>query len=186
MYAEAFLDDPAWLGIGPAREARRRRLLSRYYRVAVKEALDHGGPSWYAARDRSVLGAAVTFADGLGFPPPGAAVREGPAFLAAGPGPALRGARADAVFKRARPREPHLYLWLLAAHPSAQRQGVGRALMHKVLEEAAKRQSPIYVETTKAENVPYYGSFGFELTGEAGLPGEASVWFLWREADPSA
>ena len=121
------------------------------------------------------------FADGLAYPPPRALIAEGLPFLAAGPGPGIRGARVDAIFKKRHPHEPHVYLWQLAAHPSAQRQGVGRALMARVLEEAQRRDLPTYLETTKPENVPYYGSFGFRVVDEADLPRGAHVWFMLRD-----
>ena len=185
MYTDAFLDDPAWRAIGPSRDSARRRLLHGFYRRAVGEGLRHGGPSWCAVRGEAVLGAAVTFGDGLRYPPPRATLVEAPPFILAGPAAALRSARADSVMKRARPREPHLYLWLLAADPTAQRRGVGRALMQRVLGAAREREVPVYLETTKTENLPYYGSFGFRVIGEAPLPRSARVWFLWRDAEAS-
>ena len=42
-------------------------------------------------------------------------------------------------------------------------------------------ESPAYLETTKPENVPYYRSFGFEVTSEAALPRDARMWFMQRE-----
>jgi ribosomal protein S18 acetylase RimI-like enzyme len=186
VLTEAFLDDPAWLAIGPRRAPHRRRVLRSYHGLALREALRHGGPSWCATREGSVVGCAVTFADGTAYPPPRATLVEGRAFALAGPGPSLRGARVDAALKRAHPEEPHLYLWFLAAHPSAQRQGVGRALLERVLEEASERETPAYLETTKPENVPYYASFGFGVIGEADLPRGAHAWFMWRDARPAA
>ena len=44
----------------------------------------------------------------------------------------------------------------------------------RVLEAAAEREAPVYLETTKAENVPYYGSFGFRVIDEHALPRGAS------------
>jgi ribosomal protein S18 acetylase RimI-like enzyme len=181
MLADAFLDDPAWMAIGPAREHARLRLLRAYYRVVLRETAAYGGPAWCALRDGAVIGVAVTFADGLAYPPPRALIAEGVPFVTAGPGPAIRGARVDAIFKRLHLHEPHLYLWQLAAHPTAQRQGVGRALMSRVLEEAERREAPAYLETTKPENVPYYAGFGFRVVDEAELPRGAHVWFMLRE-----
>lgn len=42
-----------------------------------------------------------------------------------------------------------------------QRSGMGRALMARVLADADDAALPIYLETAKAENLPYYRSFGF-------------------------
>lgn len=180
LLTDAFLDDPAWVGIGPDHVGLRRAVLRCYYGAALVEALRWGGPSWCARRDGRALGIAIAWSDGETFPAAWATALEAPAFVLAGPPTMLRGLRADSVMKRAHPHEPHLYLWFLAAHPSAQRQGVGRALMNRVLEQAAARDVPIYLETTKPENVPYYRSFGFAVIDEAALPRGARIWFMWR------
>ena len=181
VLADAFLDDPGWLAVGPSRERARLRLLRSFFRVILRETTRHGGPIWCAVRDGEVVGTAVAFADGRAYPPPRATLAEGPPFLLAGPAPAIRGAWIDAIFKRRHMHEPHLYLWQLAVHPDAQRQGVGRALMGRILEDAEAAESPAYLETTKPENVPYYGSFGFRVVDEADLLRGAHVWFMLRE-----
>jgi GNAT superfamily N-acetyltransferase len=180
VLAAAFLDDPAWVGIGPRRAAARLRLLRRYYDILVGEALRWGGPHHCALTAGTVVGVALTYDDGRQFPPPWATVREAPPFVLAGPGPGLRSAYVDHVMKGAHPHDPHLLLWYLAAHPDLQRQGVGRALMQTVVADAESHELPIYLDTTKRENVDYYGSFGFRPTGDARLPRGARVWFLRR------
>jgi ribosomal protein S18 acetylase RimI-like enzyme len=180
VLAEAFVDDPVWVAIGPRLRPLRRRMLRSFFGLALMEALRFGGPSWCAVREGRVVGAAVTFGDGTRFPPPHAGVVESPPFLLAGPGPALRGVRVATAMERVHPRDPHLYLWFLAAHPSAQRAGVGRALMRHVLEEADARELPVYLETTRPENVPYYRSFGFAVADEEALPPGARMWFMAR------
>lgn len=179
----AFVDDPVWIAIGPRRRAARARMLRRYYGIALAEALRFGGPSWCAVRSGSVLGVAITFRHGERFPPPRAGVVEAPPFLLAGPAPAGRAAQVTRVMERKHPAEPHLYLWFLAAHPAVQRQGVGRALMASVLSEAAARGAPVYLETTREENVPYYAGFGFRVTDHAPLVRAARMWFMWREPE---
>ncbi len=184
VLARAFLDDPAWVAIGPRRERPRLRLLQRYYRILVDESMRWGGPSYCALEAGSVVGVALTYADGLRFPPPRATLREAPPFILAGPGPGLRAAYVDNVMKRAHPREPHQLLWYLGTHPDMQRRGVGRALMLRVLEDAAREELPTYLDTTKAENLPYYRSFGFREIGEARLVRGARVWFMSHEPLP--
>ena len=183
LLADAFLDDPGWLAVGPTRERARLRLMRSFFRVVIRETIRHGGPIHCAVRDGALVGTAVAFADGLAYPPRFATLAEGPPFLLAGPGPAIRGARLDAIFKRNHFHEPHLYLWQLAVHPAAQRQGVGRALLGRVLEDAAASDLPAFLETTKTANVAYYGSFGFRVLGEADLPRGAHAWFMLRDAN---
>jgi hypothetical protein len=49
-----------------------------------------------------------------------------------------------------------------------------------VLAEADEREVPVYLDTAKPDNLPYYRSFGFELTGEGDLPRGATIWYLLR------
>src|SRR5205085_5068 len=172
---------------------RERRVLELRYGLGGEHprTLDEVGRTFNVTRERihcavgdgALVGTAVTFAAGLAYPPRFATLAEGPPFLLAGPGPAIRGARLDAIFKRNHFHEPHLYLWQLAVHPAAQRQGVGRALLGRVLEDAAASDLPAFLETTKTANVAYYGSFGFRVLGEADLPRGAPAWFMLRDAN---
>lgn len=181
VLAGAFVDDPAWVAIGPRRVPARRRLLERYYDILIGESLRWGGPNWCVVRQRSVVGVALTYANGLRFPPPRATLREAPPFLLAGPGPGLRGAWVDAVMKRHHPQHEHLLLWYLAAHPGLQRQGVGRALLDHIRTEASRARQPIYLDTTKPENVPYYESHGYRQVGHARLLRGATVWSMQHD-----
>ncbi len=181
VLARAFLHDPAWVAIGPTRLAARRRLLERYYSILLGEGLRWGGPNWCVIRERSVVGVALTYANGLGFPPPRAMLREAPPFLLAGPAPGLRGAWVDWVMKRHHPQHEHVWLWYLAAEPSQQRQGIGRALLDHVRREAQRAQRPIYLDTTKPENVPYYQSHGYQQLGHAQLLRGATAWFMHHD-----
>lgn len=109
-----------------------------------------------------------------------------PAFALAGPFAALRGARADAMMKHAHFQGPHQYLWQLAVDPPAQRTGVGRALMARVVADAEAAEVPIYLETTKPENVPYYRSFGFVEAAPERMPRGAPLWPMLRTAGLTA
>ncbi len=182
VLTEAFLDNPVWTCIGPKRESLRRHVARHFHRLALRHAQRYGGPSWCALRDGKVVGVAVTFAHGHDYPPPMTWLTEGTPFILAGPGGMLRAARVDVAMKRGHPREPYFYLWFLAVDPPAQRQGVGRTLLGQMLAEARARQLPVYLETTKAANVPYYASHGFRLTGEAAMPRGARVWYMWHDA----
>jgi hypothetical protein len=48
--------------------------------------------------------------------------------------------------------------------------------MERVLADAEAAELPVYLETAKPENVPYYRTFGFLETGHERLPRGAPLW----------
>jgi len=181
VLTNAFLDDPGWRDVGPERERHRRLVMYGYHRAVRHKALRWGRPGYAAFRSERLVGVAVTF-DSEAWPPPEpiSTLLNVPAFVLAGPPAAVRGQRADAMMKRAHFQDPHMFLWQLAVDPPAQRSGVGRALMARVLADADDAALPIYLETAKSENVPYYRSFGFVETGRERLPRGAPLWLMLR------
>jgi GNAT superfamily N-acetyltransferase len=155
VLTDAFLDDPGWRDVGPEREDHRRFVLWRYHRALHRKALRWGRPGYAALRDGRLVGVAVTF-DSEAWPPPEpiSTLLDVPAFALAGPLAALRAARADVTIKRAHFHEPHLYLWQLAVDPPAQRSGVGRALMERIIADANDASVPVYLETGEARERP--------------------------------
>lgn len=183
VLTDAFLDDPGWRDIGPGRERHRRLVMWSYHRGLRHKALRWGRPGYAAFRGGRLVGVAVTFdSEAWPAPEPISTLLDVPAFAVAGPPAAVRGWRADATMKRAHFRDPHLFLWQLAVDPPVQRSGVGRALMARVLADADDAAVPIYLETAKPENLPYYCSFGFVATGCESLPRGAPLWLMLRRA----
>lgn len=177
LLALAFRDDPGWLAIGPDRLTHRVAVERVYHRGAIAIARRFGC-CYGAVLDEALAGVAITF---RGEPPDlRSALALAPAFLLSGPAPMARALRVGRVMQRARPPEPHHYLWILGAHPGTQRRGVGRALMARAIADATGEGVPLYLETANPDNLPYYGSFGFEVTGEEALPRGARMWFMLR------
>jgi ribosomal protein S18 acetylase RimI-like enzyme len=186
LFADAFLDDPGWVAVGPDRPGRRHANLRRYHRRALDVIGRFGGPI-YGAFDEGdgddsenggrLLGVAATFAAGLYPPPAWTLVYFAPGFLLAGPGPIVRGLRFSAIQEKGHPGDEHAYLWFLAVDPGHQRGGVGRALLARVYGDAT---APVYLDTANPANVPYYTSNGFEELGRADGPRGAQMWFMRR------
>ena len=178
LLADAFIDDPGWLAVGPDRRARRYRLLRRFHRQALDVIDRYGRPIHGAFDGEELLGIAATFAAGL-YPPPElrTTLRFLPAFVRAGPAPVVRALRFSAIQESGHPDEEHVYVWFLAVDPKHQRGGVGRALLARVYEEAG---APVYLDTSNPANVPYYASNGFEETGKVAGPRGAMMWFMKR------
>lgn len=79
------------------------------------------------------------------------------------------------------PNEPHRYLAILGVDPDRQRSGVGRALLEHGVAETPDR--PIYLDTSKEDNVPYYRSHGFEVNCQFDIPhGGPHMWGMLRGA----
>jgi GNAT superfamily N-acetyltransferase len=177
IFADAFLDDPGWVAVGPDRAGHRHGVLRRYHRTALDVIQRYGGPIYGAFEDGRLTGVAATFAAGLYPPPAWTIARFVPGFLLAGPGPIVRGLRFSAVQEKGHPHEEHVYLWFLAVDPHHQRGGVGRSLLARVYEDA---EAPVYLDTANPDNVPYYASNGFEEIGKADGPRGATMWFMRR------
>jgi GNAT superfamily N-acetyltransferase len=178
IFADAFLNDPGWVAVGPDRTGHRHGVLRRYHRTALNVIERHGGPIYGAFREEGrLVGVAATFAAGLYPPPAWTLVYFVPGFLLAGPGPIVRGLRFSAIQEHGHPETEHVYLWFLAVDPAQQRGGLGRALLARVYEEA---EAPVYLDTSNPANVPYYASNGYEEIGRADGPRGATMWFMTR------
>ena len=186
VVTEALLHDPGWVAVGPDRTGHRRFVMLRFHRAALGVTHRYGRPIYGAFQNGSLVGVAATFAVGRYPPPQHTFLQYVPGFLAAGPGPSVRGLRFSAAMEKGHPHDAHVYLWHLAVDPAAQRGGIGRALLARVFEDAAGAAAPVWLETANPANVPYYSSNGFEEVGRARLPRGATMWFMRRRAATGA
>lgn len=180
MLAAAFIDDPGWSAVGPRNRARRRRMLRRYQRGHLAVARRWGGPVLGAFDGDRLAGALIAFEENRYPPPPQALLFEARGIVPAGPPTIVRGLRSLAVMASGHPDEPHVFVSMLGVDPASQRGGAGRAMLGRVIAQADDRDVPVYLDTAKPDNLPYYRGFGFEPTGEARLPGDTPAWFLLR------
>jgi ribosomal protein S18 acetylase RimI-like enzyme len=80
------------------------------------------------------------------------------------------------------PREPHWYLAVIGADPAARGQGHGAALLRAGLARADAAGLPVYLESSKPSNLPFYEHFGFSVLAELRLPGGGPLlWAMRRE-----
>lgn len=179
--ADAFADDPGWAAVGPDDRDRRHTYIRRVCRGVLNVTARRRGHNWHVERDGRVAGVLSGLEPG-DWPPPQVS-----ATLAQALGPVLAGPRVlwrslggDAAMHKGHPEEPHVFVWMLAVAPQAQRTGVGRALLSKAIERAEQLQVPTYLDTANPDNLPYYGSFGFGPTGQTQLPRGAPLWFMFR------
>ncbi|MEX0298135.1 MAG: GNAT family N-acetyltransferase [Kordiimonas sp.] len=88
----------------------------------------------------------------------------------------------DNFLTKKRPKEPHHYLFAISVHPDHQGKGIGGQLMRKSLSQIDEEKSPAYLENSKAKNIPFYRSFGFEIMEEVRPAKDCPpLWLMWRK-----
>jgi GNAT superfamily N-acetyltransferase len=63
------------------------------------------------------------------------------------------------------PRETHWYLPLIGVDPARQGQGIGSALLGRVLSTCDAQKLSAYLEATSPRNIPLHQRHGFEPLG---------------------
>jgi ribosomal protein S18 acetylase RimI-like enzyme len=92
-----------------------------------------------------------------------------------------RALRVQSHVDRCRPRRPHWYLAYIATDPAHQRSGIGSELLRPMLEAADRERTPVYLECSNSENIPFYRAHGFHLVDSISLPDGPGVWPMLRE-----
>lgn len=96
----------------------------------------------------------------------------------------LRAIRFEAALRQIHPHyfpRKSLYVYLLAVHPSKQRQGIAGKLLDLAWEEARARNLPLVLETMTTELRDYYGRRGFKAQAQTTLPGGPTIYGMLRE-----
>ena len=180
VLARAFFHDPAWVWLIPD-AAKRERLLPWLFRagfdVTAADVYATPGP---------VLGAARWL-------PPGRpsmrilatlkAIATTPFKLGGATAPFLAYGRAVEQLRAETVAGPHWYLAGIGVDPSAQRRGVGAALLQPGLRGAAAAGLPAVLLTNNEANLHFYGSHGFEVMREGRTPEDGPR--AWAMVKPS-
>ena len=166
--ARAFHDDPFFEFLEP-REVRRARSLALFWRSALGALGSAGEVTGARQADGRLVGVAAGVPPGA-YPLP--ALAQGREYVRSrashGPRPAaLRdGLRYLLAIERAHPKDELWYLLLLVVDPAAQRGGIGALLQEPTMAIADRDGFDCYLETQKADNIPYYRRFGYEVVDE--------------------
>lgn len=176
ILARAFVDDPVSSYLFPSR-ADRERVLRRFFRVQLRQSYLRRGEVWVEAGLRSAA---------LWMPPePGTSVGdELRLHVALWPvlGGRLGAARRLARLLAARrPRVAHWYLGTLGTDPGSQRHGHATSLLRPVLRRCDRAGMPVYLESSREDNVGFYERRGFEVVGEVTPTGGPTLWLMWRQ-----
>ncbi len=176
--ADGFHDDEIWTWLLP-RRWQLPRVLPRYYEAMIRHVFAPRGAAWTTS---DTAGGALWFPPGAAELNVGEQLRTGLSLLPEGVGSLWKGARWEKLIHANLPHEPHWRLNSLAVRTSAQRRGIGSALIEPGLRRAEADGVACYLETQRRANVPFYRKFGFEEIGEIGLPGSPPVWRMLRPA----
>jgi GNAT superfamily N-acetyltransferase len=181
VMADAFADDPGWIAVGPDDPARRHRYTRRVCRGSLSVVARRGGNVWQVEQDGRVAGVLSSLDPGQ-WPPPQvrSIVAQALGPVLAGPAVLWRSLVADSAMGAGHPEEPHLFVWMLTVAPAFQRKGVGRVLLAHAIARAEELGVSTWLDTANPANLPYYGSFGFDCTGERQLPRGAQIWLMHR------
>ena len=161
LLARAFESNPLNLAaIKSPDAARRRRCNLQGMRCLLPVAMAHG-LVLAASLDRQLAGVLVA-APPLSYPfPPAPFWQRMRAVLIQGLAVARRWREAFESLDAHHPTTPHWYLGTLGVEPSLQGRGVGTALMRNWLARVDPDGLAAYLETDRAENLPFYARFGF-------------------------
>jgi ribosomal protein S18 acetylase RimI-like enzyme len=73
--------------------------------------------------------------------------------------------------------EPHWQLLFVGAHPAAQGNGRGVALVEEINDRAVRDQVGVYLDTLTERNVEFYEHRGYRVVGESDIPNsDIHVW----------
>jgi ribosomal protein S18 acetylase RimI-like enzyme len=176
VLARAFHDDPAWVWL-ISDERKRRELLPWLFRVGFDVT---AADVWTTAG--VVRGASRWLPPGrppMRIAPTLKALVTTPFRLGSAIGPFLAYGRAVEALRADVMPGPHWYLAGIGVDPSAQRAGVGGALLEPGLAAAARASLPAVLLTNNAANLPFYERHGFEVVREERTPKNGpSAWAM--------
>jgi ribosomal protein S18 acetylase RimI-like enzyme len=181
VLGRAFRDDPVMRWLQPDTD-RRTAVLPGFFGAIARHHFLAGGGAEVALSDAGIGAAALWDPPGQWGQHPREQIAMLPAVVRAFRG-RLGVARAlSEAMKAAHPEEPHWYLAVIGSDSAVRGGGFGNALLRSRLDRCDAECAPAYLESSNPDNIPYYIRFGFEVTGEVGMPGGGPpLWPMWRQ-----
>jgi GNAT superfamily N-acetyltransferase len=176
VLGRAFATNPIHLAV-----YRDKPMIAERMQITFEGALKYGPGKWFVSElDGQTVGAMriIEWPDCQGM-----SLREMPSVLRAaeGLGPLVREIEHIRAWKKHHPRQPHWHLGPIGVAPEIQQGGVGSHLMRFYYDLLDKEAIAGYLETDRAENVPFYQRFGFKVVEEEVVVGVKN-WFMVRPA----
>lgn len=180
VLARAFHDDPVMQWMQPD-EQRRSGGMPGFFGALTRHHFLAGGGAEIAVSASGVGAAALWDAPGCWQQKPAEQLAMLPAMLRAFRGRLGAGRVLTEQMKAVHPEEPHWYLAIIGSDPDVRGGGFAAALMRSRLDRCDAEGAPAYLESSNADNVPYYNRFGFDVTGEIVIPNDGpTLWCMWR------
>jgi len=173
--ARAFFDDPLQTWLLPD-DATRLDILRRLFALQSRGSVPDGNS--FTDESRSV--AAFWLPPGVTTPRPETIPDTGPMRDLLGDG-LDRLKVAMAAMLGTHPTEPHWYLEGLGTDPTAQGRGLAVAALAPILTRCDVDGMPVYLESTKEQNIGFYENRRFRVTGTIEIPDGPRLWAMWRE-----
>ena len=89
--------------------------------------------------------------------------------------------KRESRIKSIQPQVAMCYLWFIGVDPDQQHQGTGSKLLTELVEDATRKNLPLYLETSTVSNVAWYEHLGFKAYGQIDL--DYTLFFFKREPD---
>jgi GNAT superfamily N-acetyltransferase len=180
VMARAFFDDPPLTWLLPDPATRLGRVTRLFATVIGIESLRYGGVD-IAYGGEKILGGAIWLPPGRWQPGLRTQIHAVPNYALALAAAWGRAAQYAHALENAHPKEPHWYLKAIGVDPGWQGRGVASPLLRSRLERCDQDGQPVYLETSKPDNVPLYEHFGFRCIGNVDMPeGAPVITAMWR------
>jgi ribosomal protein S18 acetylase RimI-like enzyme len=175
LHVQAFGEDPQ----------RRGTALARMFEVVLNQYV-RKGTVLGAFESDTLVAVCAMIRPGRCQATPVEKLRILPALLAgSGLRSTIRVAQWGSRWSRYDPSEVHWHLGPVAVDLPMQGKGIGTALLRQFSAQMDAEQSVAYLETDKAENVPFYNRFRFDVASQDEVLG-VNNWFMIRSPQSDA
>jgi GNAT superfamily N-acetyltransferase len=176
--ARGMRDNPLDVRAFGGNAAERTAILTRFFR-SVLRGIQARGRVVVAVRDGRLVGVCCSTPPDRCQPTALEKVGVLPAVLSAGLVAPFRVLSWTGEWARHDPRDRHWHLGPVGVDPDVQGRGIGGAMLADACARADEAGEAMYLETDKAENLPFYERARFAVRARIQVLGVPN-WLMWR------